>query len=124
MQKSTPQKAKSRELRVEDGDANSLAEVPSWREWRWVVLVFERVPDKDEKGNRCTQDFGLYFVDPKSGGAASIYDPDTWADASRAGNYACLANIESSDKFRRCSAYVDGENRLRWSDGTVVERHP
>jgi hypothetical protein len=124
MEKSTPLEEKSRDLRADNGDANSLAKVPSRKEWRWVVLVLETVVDKDEKGNRYTREFGLYIVDPKTGGAASIYDPETWADASRAVNYARLANNESSDEFRRCLAYVDGEGHVRWPDGTAAERHP
>jgi hypothetical protein len=124
MQKSTPFEDTSRDPGVADGDANSLAEIPAWGERRWVVLVFERVREKDEQGNWCTREFGLCIVDPKTGGAASLYDPETWADNSRANNYACLANIDSSDEFGRWPAYVDGEECVRWPDGTVAERRP
>ena len=96
MQKSTPFEDTSRDPRVDDGDANSLAKVPSWKERRWVVLVFESVIETDEKGNRYTREFGIYIVDPKTGGAASTYDPETWADASRAENYACLVHAQAT----------------------------
>jgi hypothetical protein len=122
MQKSTPFEDTSREPGVDDGDANSFAEVPAWGERRWVVMIFEMDVDKDEKGNKYTRKFGLYMVDPKTGGAASRYDPETWADNSRANNYACLANIDSSDEFGRWPAYVDGEEDVRWPDGTVAEQ--
>jgi hypothetical protein len=124
VQKSTPFEDTSRDPGVDDGDANSLAEIPAWREQRWVVLVFERFREKDEQGNWCTREFGYCIVDPKTGGAASVYDPETWADHSRANNYACLANIESSDGFGRWAAYVDGEEDVRWPDGTVAEKRP
>src|ERR671921_378753 len=101
MQEATPFEETSRDLRIANGDADSPIEAPSWRERHWVVLVFERVVDKDEKGNRYTREFGLYIVDPKTGGAASTYDPETWADASRATNYARMANCEASDEFGR-----------------------
>ena len=123
MQKSTPRDETSRDLSVDDGDANPLAEIPAWGERRWVVLVFEWVREKDEQGNWCTREFGLCIVDPKTGGAASVYDLESWADHSRANNYACLANIGSSDEFGRWPAYVDGEGSVRWPDGTVVEKH-
>lgn len=123
MQKSTPRDETSLDPRVDDGNANSLAKVPSWGERRWVVVVFERVREKDEQSNWYTREYGLCIVDPKTGGAASTFDPETWADHSRANNYACLANIESSDEFGRWPAYVDGED-VRWPDGTVAEKRP
>jgi hypothetical protein len=124
MEKSTPLKEKYRDPRADDGDANSLAKAPSWGTRRWVVLVFERVDEKTEQGKWYTREYGLCIVDPKTGGAASVYDPETWADQSRANNYACLANIESSDEFGRWPAYMDGEGRVCWPDGTAVERRP
>ena len=124
MQKSTPFEDTSRHPGVDDDGANSFAEIPSWGERRWVVMVFEMDVDKDEKGNEYTRKLGLYIVDPKTGGAASAYDPETWADASRAMNYACMANCEASDKFGRHIAFVENEECVRWSDGTLVEKRP
>jgi hypothetical protein len=124
MQKSTPFEDTSRDPGVDDGDANPLAEIPAWGERRWVVLVFKDSVVKDEKGNSYTRTFGHYIVDPKTGGAASVYDPETWADHSRANNYACMANIESSDEFGRWPAYVDGEASVRWPNGIVAEMRP
>jgi len=123
MQESTPLEDTSRDPRVEDGDAHSLTEAPSKREQSWVVLVFERIGERDEQGKWYTRDYALGIVDPKTGGAASTFDLETWADHSRANNYACLANIESSDKLGRWPAYVDGED-VRWPDGTVAEKRP
>jgi hypothetical protein len=124
VQESTPREETSRDLRAANGDANSRTAAPSRRARRWVVLVFETVEDKDEKGSWSTRDSALYIVDPKTGGAASTYDPETWADASRAENYACLAQVEASDKFGRWVAYLDSEGHVRWPDGTAAERHP
>jgi hypothetical protein len=122
MEKSTPLEKKSRDPRADDGDANSLAKAPSWVARRWVVLVFERVEEKAEQRKWYTREYGLCIVDPKTGGAASTYDPETWADYSRANNYACLANIESSDELGRWPAYVDGEGSVRWPGGIVAEK--
>jgi hypothetical protein len=124
VQKSTLFENTSRDPGADEGHADYHAAAPSDRELRWVVVVFEWVREKDEQGNWYTREYGRCIVDPKTGGAASVYDPETWTDHSRANNYACLANIESSDEFGRWPAFVDGEECVRWPDGTVAEKRP
>ena len=125
MQESTPSEEASRDVRANGGDVSPPAEVPAWGEQRWVVMVSEAAGTRvDEDGTERVLWAGLYIVDPKTGGVASTYDPGTWADASRAENYARMANSGASDKLWRCLAYVDGEGCVRWPDGTLVKRWP
>ncbi len=65
--------------------------IPAPSEQRWVVMVIG-VPGwpggeaLEEPGSLCT-------VDAKTGGPASIYDPETWSDADRSRNRAAMMEL-------------------------------
>jgi hypothetical protein len=112
MQESTPSKEASRGVRVKGDSEDLVAAVPAPQEKRWLVLVEVGLVGNVE-----------YIVDPKSGGAASIYDAETWSDRSRARNYASMMNRQATEeRMIGHVAYVDDQASVRLPNGMLVEQ--
>ena len=114
----TPKKA------TPDGPVEG-AGIPGPEEKRWAGVACQVVRRyTDDRGNAVGPRLHpLYLVDPKTGGSASVLDETTWADRSRAHNFAAMMrHRETRDGATWQLAFIDSKGAVRWPDGEPVSK--
>lgn len=96
--------------------------IPGPTEPRWVVAVLDYGPWEDRRYGRDPE--LVRILNPKTGGAASRYDSDTWADFDRAKNACGIAMFQDDGHelldYMNRPVFMDDDARLHFSDGTPV----